>query len=71
MSLASLDHVQLVGILNGMVAELCLYRGQDNAGLLCLKGTTARHVSIAIDSPVEREREREREVIERGRTFTY
>ena len=64
MSLSSLDHVELVGVLYGVVAELSLDRGEVDAGLLRLKATTTRHVSIAIDSTGERERkgrERERE----------
>ena len=71
MSLSSLDHVELVGVLYGVVAELSLDRGEVDAGLLRLKATTTRHVSIAIDGTGseretgrgggERVRERERE----------
>ena len=60
-SLSSLDHVELVGVLYGVVAELSLDGGEVDAGLLRFKTTATRHVSIAIDGTGEREGERERE----------
>ena len=60
-SLSSLDHVELVGVLYGVVAELSLDRGEVDTGLLRLKTTATRHVSIAIDGTGEREGRGKRE----------
>ena len=54
-SFSSLDHVELVGVLYGVMTELGLDCGEVNAGLLRLKATATWHVSITIDSTGERE----------------